>query len=265
MTNVDDFLITQEAAMIRVAKYLSKNETNELSNDDLDKMVSLRWSAFKGFARRTVMEAWYCGEALNVMRERLDHGDWGPWLHDKGIPRSTAARFMRIQRHVTVGEAAKFSTVKAAYASLPKGPDKEVLVNEDGTTELVHYKQPEIEEVLERELLAEQAREAEEKSRRLERELRKISNLEAATQPPEMRSAIEELTGQAEEWEQKYERLYAEHVDIKDRYLRLKGAIAKLNWQLEEKQKELDRLRVRLKEAGIDDDADAEAALALPS
>ena len=88
------------------------------------------WESAHQFRRRTLEEAWKCGQALAVVKNELSRGEWMPWLDEVGITHDTASRWIRLAAHYESSQLADFGSVDQALKSLPparrkrKRPDR---------------------------------------------------------------------------------------------------------------------------------------------
>ena len=91
------------------------------------------WESAHQFRRRTLEEAWKCGQALAVVRNQLSRGEWMPWLDEVGITHDTASRWIRLAARYESSQLADFGSVDQALKALPparrkrKRPDRGVL------------------------------------------------------------------------------------------------------------------------------------------
>ena len=70
------------------------------------------------FGRKTVHEAWFAGEALNAIKDRLPHGEFRLFLETEGVNRETARRLMLLARETEMAKLLSFGSVDAALKSL---------------------------------------------------------------------------------------------------------------------------------------------------
>ena len=71
-----------------------------------------------GMARGAVACSWWAGRALNEVKEKLEHGEFGPWLKSVSIPDSTASRWMRVAEAYSLDELLDVGTVAKALKLL---------------------------------------------------------------------------------------------------------------------------------------------------
>jgi hypothetical protein len=69
----------------------------KLKTEELTTKILGYHNAVCGASREAIQNARWAGQGLRVMKERLDHGEWGKWL-DANFPKSqeTASHYMRI-------------------------------------------------------------------------------------------------------------------------------------------------------------------------
>ena len=72
--------------------------------------------SFEQLARRTVEEAWLAGDALLRIKDQLPHGAWRTSLEERGIPKSTAHRFITLRKRYP--EMSQLGTYKSVQAAL---------------------------------------------------------------------------------------------------------------------------------------------------
>lgn len=65
--------------------------------------------------RDAVAEALLCGAALNEARAHFEHGSFGEWLVDTGIPKSSAYRYMSLATSAKTREISEASSLRQAY------------------------------------------------------------------------------------------------------------------------------------------------------
>ena len=81
--------------------------------------------AVRSHGRARVKAAWDAGRELLRAKEKLDHGEWLPWLEKMGVARRTASSYMRIAAEVELARLAHFETLTELRASLkPRKPRK---------------------------------------------------------------------------------------------------------------------------------------------
>ena len=122
-------------------------------------------------ARRSVTEAYYAGKILVSIKTELEHGEFGPWLERNGIKHDTAARFMKLAGR-EISDIQKFDTISAALKSLPK-PQKADSPDPEGVS-TIEPLSPAEKRLMERDLLIQQAKEAEERASETQVELEEI-------------------------------------------------------------------------------------------
>ena len=128
-------------------------------------------SEARGFARRSVIEAYYAGKILASAKAELAHGNFRQWLENNGINRETARRFMKLA-DLKIANIVSFDTIDAALKSLPKpqkadNPDPP----EVSTAETLTLAEKRL---MERDALIQQAKEAEERASETQAELEEI-------------------------------------------------------------------------------------------
>ena len=69
--------------------------------------------------RKTVHAAWFAGEALCAVKDRLHHGEFRLFLASEGVNRETARGLMRLAREIQMTDLLSFGSVSAALKSLP--------------------------------------------------------------------------------------------------------------------------------------------------
>ena len=91
------------------------------------------WELYSQFRRKSVGEAWHCGNALREVREEAKHGEWGKSLKSLDISQSTADRLIRLSKNYDdVTQLGEFTSVNQALKAMAparprrKEPAKEV-------------------------------------------------------------------------------------------------------------------------------------------
>ena len=128
-------------------------------------------SEARGFARRSVIEAYYAGKILASAKAELKHGNFRQWLENNGINRETARRFMRLA-DLEMTQIVSFDTMDAALKFLPKpqkadNPDPPEVSTVETLT-------PAEKRLMERDALIQQAKEAEARASEAQAELEEI-------------------------------------------------------------------------------------------
>ena len=128
-------------------------------------------SEARGFARRSVIEAYYGGKILASAKAELKHGNFRQWLENNGINRETARRFMKLA-DLKIANIVSSDTIDAALKSLPKpqkadNPDPP----EVSTAETLTLAENRL---MGRDALIQQAKEAEERANEVKAELEEI-------------------------------------------------------------------------------------------
>ena len=91
----------------------------------LEAKAVLAFTEFRQLARRTIGQAWQCGQALSALKDVTEHGAWIPWLEANEISEPVVQRLMRLHRAYPETEEIKaFDSVDAALKAIPK-PHKE--------------------------------------------------------------------------------------------------------------------------------------------
>ena len=83
------------------------------------------WKSSGRLARRTLEEAWRCGQALAEVREKLPHGGWMAWLHDVDIRHETVRRLIRLSEAYEIPQLGEFGSVSEALKGLPPARRKQ--------------------------------------------------------------------------------------------------------------------------------------------
>ena len=78
------------------------------------------WKSFNQYRRKTTVEGWHCGGALEEVRKDLPHGKWGDWLKSVGITRSTADRLRLLSKSYDIHQVGEFDSVDQALAACSK-------------------------------------------------------------------------------------------------------------------------------------------------
>ena len=128
-------------------------------------------SEARGFARRSVIEAYYAGKILASAKAELAHGNFRQWLENNGINRETARRFMKLAE-LQRTQIMSFDTISAALKSLPK-PQKADNPDPTGVS-TVETLSPAEKRIMERDALIQQAKEAEVRASETKAELEEI-------------------------------------------------------------------------------------------
>ena len=84
--------------------------------------IGERW---RGFQRRTLVDAWDIGRGLRAVKDEMQHGEWMPFLAENGIESRTAQRFMALGEGIQIRQLVAFASVDEALKSLPPKPPKE--------------------------------------------------------------------------------------------------------------------------------------------
>ncbi len=87
------------------------------------------------YRRRSLEEAWTCGQALAVVKNELSRGGWMPWLDEVGITHDTASRWIRLAAHYGISQLAEFGSVDAALKRMPPARLKREKPLEPGNNE----------------------------------------------------------------------------------------------------------------------------------
>ena len=93
------------------------------------------WRSAHHFRRRTLEEAWKCGQALAVVKNELSRGEWMPWLYKVGITHDTARRWIRLSAHYQSPQLADFGSVDQALRAMPPARPKREKALEPGNDE----------------------------------------------------------------------------------------------------------------------------------
>ena len=76
-------------------------------------------------AHASVVAAAETGRLFLEIKNKVDHGEWLPWLESAGIPRRTASDWIKVSHAVSqMGSAAHFTSIRQALKSLPPKPAK---------------------------------------------------------------------------------------------------------------------------------------------
>ncbi len=78
------------------------------------------WKSYNQYRRKTTVEGWHCGGALEEVRKDLPHGEWGDWLKSAGITRSTADRLRLLSKSYDIHQVGEFDSVDQALAACSK-------------------------------------------------------------------------------------------------------------------------------------------------
>ena len=91
----------------------------------LEAKAVLAFTEFRQLARRTIGQAWQCGQALSALKDATEHGAWIPWLEANEISEPIVQRLMRLHcAYPETEEIKAFDSVDAALKAIPK-PQKE--------------------------------------------------------------------------------------------------------------------------------------------
>ena len=102
-------------------------ETVNTENADLSEAQSRaigHWESAHEYRRKTIKEAWNCGQALCEVKEKLPRGEWRKWLESVGIPKSTAYLWIRFSNNCKLSKIGQFNSVNQALKALPPDGSK---------------------------------------------------------------------------------------------------------------------------------------------
>lgn len=85
----------------------------------LKQKVREHFAEFSTLMRRSVSAAWFAGEALNEIKERIERGEWRIFLETEGISIGVARRLMALNRGLPIVRIGLFASVDAALLSIP--------------------------------------------------------------------------------------------------------------------------------------------------
>lgn len=106
-----------------VVEIETDNETVNTENADLREAQSRflkHWESYKQYGRKTTVEGWHCGGALEEVCKNSPHGEWGKWLESHGITRSTADRLRLLSKSYDIHQVGEFDSVDQALAASSK-------------------------------------------------------------------------------------------------------------------------------------------------
>ena len=102
-------------------------ETVNTENADLSEAQNRaigHWDSAHQYRRKTIIEAWNCGQALSEVQEKLPRGEWRKWLESVRIPKSTAYLWMRFSKNYELSKIGHFNSVNQALKALPPDGSK---------------------------------------------------------------------------------------------------------------------------------------------
>ena len=212
---------------------LNRETVKDYARVSLDqaKTAALEWDLEVTRRFASALEAaWECGRYLRIVKQSLPHGEFGRWLDaDFAQSKRTAQDRMRFAAEYSREDLAELGTIRQARAALPKRkpekvaeapreaqePEPAIARMEDSPVESGDVSSREVEKMLEREALVEQAREAEADNQRLERELAEekqvVAHSEGRDVIRDLHAEIRELKGRLEESEVENRQLRAEN------------------------------------------------------
>ena len=118
---------------MKESEVTEKVSTETAGLSEAKSLFRKHWESYKQFGRKSVEEAWHCGNALREVRKEAKHGEWGKSLESLDISQSTADRLIRLSKNYDdVTQLGEFTSVDQALRALgparrkPKEPAKKV-------------------------------------------------------------------------------------------------------------------------------------------
>ena len=105
----DQMLRAAEATLEKIA---------EIASEDLATVASYFMGTTHLFSRTTVKLAWYTGGLFWELKDRMEHGEWMPFLEEHDLPHTTVSQYMRLYDNLTEEQIEEFGTTRDALKAI---------------------------------------------------------------------------------------------------------------------------------------------------
>ena len=104
----------QKEHMEKKPEATSTANTENARLSDAQNRALKHWKSYDQYRRKTTVEGWHAGGALEEVFQELGHGGWGDWLESVGIARSTADRLRLLSKSYDIAQIEEFDSVDQA-------------------------------------------------------------------------------------------------------------------------------------------------------